>query len=210
VSAIQAAAIKAWWAKRFAAGEVQRYDRNRNLEKRRAIDRESKHRARAANPERARANLMKWYRAHRDEQLQKRRAKYAEQIERHRARDRARYLANHEHLRELDLARYAKNPAAKLAIHKKWRDKNRERVRANARRRDALKAATRVGPVDYRLVLAVSGGICGICGQAVDTSNPKAYHYDHKVPLARGGAHVQDNIQLAHAKCNMKKHASVG
>lgn len=204
----QSEAIKAWWAKRFANGEATR----RDLDKLRARDRVAKRRYREASPEKFRLRLRAWYAANRDAVLARRRAVYAVNIEKHRERDRQRRQANRDAMNAIKREKYEQDQAEReraLAANTRWREKNRERVRANARRRDALKAATKIGPVDYTAILKDSGNVCGICGDIVDTTNPKAYHFDHKIPLARGGAHTQDNLQLAHATCNMKKHAKV-
>ena len=52
-------------------------------------------------------------------------------------------------------------------------------------------------------------GICGICGKPVDMSadsNSNEYgSIDHIVPLAKGGKHTWDNVQLAHRSCNSEK-----
>ena len=51
------------------------------------------------------------------------------------------------------------------------------------------------GPTDVR---------CGICGERPDGLE---YHFDHIVPIARGGAHHIGNLQFAHAACNLQKGA---
>lgn len=33
------------------------------------------------------------------------------------------------------------------------------------------------------------------------------FHIDHKIPVARGGKHVRENLQVTHAKCNQAKGA---
>ena len=45
-------------------------------------------------------------------------------------------------------------------------------------------------------------GICGICGVVAD---PKNWHLDHIIPLARGGLHMKDNVQVSHPSCNVRK-----
>lgn len=62
-----------------------------------------------------------------------------------------------------------------------------------------------------RAVLLRRGGVCGICGQPVDTSirdhlDPMAPVIDHIIPIAKGG-HPSDmtNLQLAHRWCNRQK-----
>lgn len=54
------------------------------------------------------------------------------------------------------------------------------------------------------MVLERGRGLCGICGEPVD---PARFHVDHKVPLARGGAHTYANVQPAHPACNLTKGA---
>ncbi len=43
--------------------------------------------------------------------------------------------------------------------------------------------------------------ICGICGLLIEDK----FHIDHKTPLAKGGPHVVENLQLVHPLCNLKK-----
>ena len=87
-----------------------------------------------------------------------------------------------------------------------WANDNPERYRKNMlgvhHRRRARKLNTQTGPVDYDLLILESNGLCGICRQPIDH---KA-EWDHIIPLARGGSHTQDNLQLAHPSCNRKKN----
>lgn len=43
-----------------------------------------------------------------------------------------------------------------------------------------------------------------------ENANSRAYradlHFDHVIPVSRGGAHSMDNIKSAHAVCNLRKH----
>jgi 5-methylcytosine-specific restriction endonuclease McrA len=206
MSAIQSAAIKAWWSARKAAGWVKPKISD---DERRRREREAHAKKRAENPTAMNAIAMTSYYANHEHNKAKRRQQYAERAEQHRANDKARRMAQRERFSELGRARYERTKDRRRAENAAWRSKNREKLRANARKRDALKAQTSVGPVDYVAILTSANGICGICRGAVDTSDPKAYHFDHIVPLSRGGGHVQENIQLAHAKCNMRKHARV-
>lgn len=51
--------------------------------------------------------------------------------------------------------------------------------------------------------------ICGICGLNVDPTlkfpNRLSASLDHVIPMARGGGHLPDNVQLAHWACNVRK-----
>lgn len=57
---------------------------------------------------------------------------------------------------------------------------------------------------DLRLarVFRRDAGICGICNEWVA---PKHASMDHKLPLALGGTHTFDNVQLSHLLCNLRK-----
>lgn len=56
-------------------------------------------------------------------------------------------------------------------------------------------------------------GVCQICGKHIDFDcNPNSKYYpsiDHIIPLARGGMHQWDNVQLACRKCNTLKSDSI-
>jgi hypothetical protein len=53
-------------------------------------------------------------------------------------------------------------------------------------------------------------GICGICEEdVVDTEGPMRPSIDHVIPLARGGLHQVENLQLAHYRCNLSKGARI-
>lgn len=52
-------------------------------------------------------------------------------------------------------------------------------------------------------------GICALCREWVDPAlpypHPLSATVDHRVPLSRGGTHEEENLQLAHARCNLLK-----
>lgn len=71
--------------------------------------------------------------------------------------------------------------------------------------------------ITLRKVIIRDKGICQICGKPVDMNDRSWNGYvgplypstDHIIPLARGGAHIWSNVQLAHAMCNSIKGATV-
>lgn len=75
----------------------------------------------------------------------------------------------------------------------------------------AMKAGVEAEKVDYADVLQLRGMVCGCCGEAI-TRGPgrtaTSLAFDHKTPISKGGAHVLDNLQPAHFKCNTIKGAS--
>lgn len=83
-----------------------------------------------------------------------------------------------------------------------WRASHRlERCQSKAERR-ALKKALTVERVSYKEIWERDKGICYLCGNPVQWED---HHFDHVIPLSRGGPHSKDNIRVTHAKCNLKK-----
>lgn len=121
-----------------------------------------------------------------------------------RARDRAHYARNREKCSAQTRAWQAKNKHKVKA----WKLANRHRNREYTRRRTALKRQQAVaGVVSYPQIWRESDGTCGICAKPILVYDE--IHFDHIVPLSRGGAHAKDNIQVSHARCNLVKHAKV-
>lgn len=91
--------------------------------------------------------------------------------------------------------------------------------RARVRRRDASRNAKHVRrvrmktgryePVKSSRVYERDEWTCGICQLPVDRAlmypDPGSPSLDHVIPLARGGSHTYDNVQLAHFVCNWRK-----
>lgn len=114
--------------------------------------------------------------------------------------------------------------AAEKAAADRYYQKNKERVAASVARRRAsdpetFKTAARRyarnrrarkrgsgGAISKDLearLLALQRGLCPCCGKPLKDD----YHLDHIVPLALGGAHSDENMQLLRSKCNLQKHA---
>jgi 5-methylcytosine-specific restriction endonuclease McrA len=86
---------------------------------------------------------------------------------------------------------------------KSWRANNPDKVRQANIRAKALRRNARVTRVNLSILLDKWDKLCGICHELVTGS----YDVDHIVPIAKGGIHTQDNLQLAHPSCNRKKGA---
>jgi 5-methylcytosine-specific restriction endonuclease McrA len=123
-------------------------------------------------------------------------------------------------------ADYLRNKAKRNATKQAWSDRNRDRAAIAAQRfakahpekiliwssrksanRRAQIELTAISVIDYALLVQSADGKCGICAQALNDG--KAIHVDHIIPLAKGGSHTQDNLQLTHARCNLKKGAKL-
>lgn len=68
--------------------------------------------------------------------------------------------------------------------------------------------------LDPLQVFERDGWRCGICKKHVNKSlefpHPRSASLDHIIPLARGGPHTWENVQLAHLACNNRKRDSDG
>ena len=141
-----------------------------------------------ANAEAMRARARKYHREH------------PERAKEHYRRNRQKQLA-----RAKELRRDPERRKRALEYGKQWRRRNAEkwalRNRENQRRRRRVDGK----PVDFAAILAEHGMFCHICWMVIaDLSD---LHFDHVVPLSRGGTHTPDNIRPAHAVCNLRKGA---
>lgn len=117
------------------------------------------------------------------------------------------------------------NIERKLAIDAAWRDANRDYLAAYFREhfqankadpgykakrlthkqtRRARELNAFVETVVFDVILQRDRGHCGICGDPVMENTAEL---DHVIPLAAGGTHEPENIQLAHRACNRRKGA---
>ena len=102
---------------------------------------------------------------------------------------------------------------------------NMKKEKQKARKRLREAKAKKNGKIEWNISLEKliqrDEGICKICGRQVDTED---YYYtdegyfiagenypsiDHIIPLAKGGTHTWDNIQLAHRHCNSIKSDNI-
>jgi hypothetical protein len=98
----------------------------------------------------------------------------------------------------LTLEEWLRRRAERLATSRERRHARARLRRAHARRWSELTK----GPVDYDAILARDGMVCGICGGRVE---PQELQFDHLVPVTKGGAHAEWNLQVAHERCNKSK-----
>ncbi len=100
-------------------------------------------------------------------------------------------------------ANHAKNPDAIREYGRIWRQDNPQwalRNRENSRRRQTGTTHSRVA---YKAVLARDGMVCHIC--TLPIASIADLHFDHVIPLSKGGPHTAENIKPAHALCNLRK-----
>ena len=101
------------------------------------------------------------------------------------------------------LARYAAQDRLRHLERFQGYDQKRHVQRASSEAlRRAAKRSTETEYIDRSVIYKRDGGICQIC---LDPVSEEEFHMDHRVPLARGGSHTYDNVQVAHGSCNCKK-----
>ena len=82
----------------------------------------------------------------------------------------------------------------------------------------ALRRAERLGvdtvSVSRMEVADRDGWKCYLCDKAIpkgaEETDPECLHIEHLIPLSMGGSHELENCAASHARCNLKKGASVG
>jgi len=87
-------------------------------------------------------------------------------------------------------------------------DKNPDKVllsarKARSRRRAQTKGAKTSGQGIIQSDWSPKGKRCYWCGVPIKGK----WHFDHVMPLSKGGAHENYNIVVACPKCNMEKRA---
>lgn len=155
---------------------------------------------REANREAVAASQAAWYQANRD-----RRAEYLREY----------HLANRERLVAASRAYYEAHKDEHRARDRAWKlanaDKVREMARLHQQNRRALKMGAAIGEIDLDALWEEQRGICALCGHPIDRAIPwpdrLSASVDHIVPLSKGGAHAQHNLQWTHLGENSAKGA---
>jgi 5-methylcytosine-specific restriction endonuclease McrA len=107
------------------------------------------------------------------------------------------------------LAKYYDDQETWRARNKAWAQANPERMRefsavSDAKRRAATaKSKDNWTADDVREIFTSQRGKCAVCRERLT----KSFHRDHIVPLARGGSNDRLNLQLLCKSCNCRKSA---
>lgn len=165
---------------------------------------------REANSEKMQAKSKAYYEAHRKERIAYQKALHAAKADVVKAYKKEWWAKNREQFSAE--RKRPENQAKRRAVNKKWYDatyhtKHREKFLARNAKRRALKVQTKIEDIDFKKILKRANGLCGICHKPFDLFG---IDFDHIVPLSRGGAHVEANLQATHSSCNRSKGARVG
>jgi 5-methylcytosine-specific restriction endonuclease McrA len=120
------------------------------------------------------------------------------------------WLGTHaDNMADIARTRYAEHRDEIIARACEWARENPDRRRAIARehsrrfrRAHPERARQRKDRTDFDAILLEHGLVCHICGDAIA---PDDLHFDHVVPLSRGGDHAPYNIRPSHSRCNLRK-----
>lgn len=86
-----------------------------------------------------------------------------------------------------------------------WRKRNPEKIRIKASNRRAKKAEVggHLSKDIAKKLFVMQKGRCACCGGLLGSD----YHIDHIMPISLGGRNADENVQLLHSHCNLKKSA---
>lgn len=158
------------------------------------------------------------YRNENEKEIKERKKReYEKNREKYLKRSREYYYENREEILEQMKLYYDENKDRIAEYKREYSKRNKKRIAEKARlylknnpekfrernaRRKALIRKNTVGKVDYEEILKRDGMFCHICQSPIEDGN---YHFDHVIPLSKGGEHSMENIKIAHARCNLAK-----
>jgi len=131
------------------------------------------------------------------------------------------HAANPDKVRQAQRRYLYANWDKRVEANRRWKEANPEKAKAQQarykarhademRERDNQKRLRRLSvasePINYQALWAQSEGICYLCGEVLDSSN---VHFDHVVPLSRGGTHTMDNLKPTNPHCNQRQWAKL-
>lgn len=174
------------------------------------------------NKEHVRQSAARYYQENSDEIRARTRAYREAHVEKARENSRKWRIENPERSRELKARAYrarrehylrqgreyrVKNRERRDASNKAWAEANRDAVRAIKKRYKLRRAGWEATPyvISQKALdrtMRRFNSCCAYCQRPVS----EEYHWDHVVPLSRGGAHSEGNLVPACPRCNISKN----
>ena len=173
------------------------YERNR--EERIAYQKEY----RMSNPEKTKETKRNEYMKNRDRYLKRRRKYYQENRDIILKQMKQYQKANRDRISRYKREYTERNRDLITEKNKIYYEENSGDFKERSAKRKALIRKADVGDVDYNKILARDKMHCYLCNEKIIDDN---YHFDHVIPLSKGGSHSMRNIKVTHAECNMIKH----
>jgi len=202
---------EAWWK---AHPEKRREKERRQYWANHSKKRAASARYRAANLEKVRKSRRDWQKnnwSYRQEYMRKYMEKNRDRVL---AKKRARFHATKEQTkskRKIQAkASYLKNIVARRAGERRYRQANKVKKCAwsAARRALKLKATINLAAITEWMseVRSKKTAVCYYCHKIISTST---IHFDHIIPLTKGGEHSVRNLCVSCAPCNLSKNATL-
>lgn len=192
-------------ADRERAREAERRYRAAHLERKRASESASKRRARANDPEAARAYAREFYAKNKDRIRAQSKARYDAHAERERQHSRNYRAKNREKTNAVVRQWRKEHPDKAKACGQKWNRDNPAAVKACRRRRRALLNGASVNDLtakQWATIQAAFDHRCAYCGKR----RKGHLTQDHITPLSKCGGHTLTNVVPACGPCNSTKH----
>jgi hypothetical protein len=151
--------------------------------------------------------LQKLYPKETDEQRRARlcantKRHYHRNIEKMRAKDRARYAERREEVSARKRAAYAADRENKIATVVRWQNRNPEKVKQSQKERNLWRWYG-LTMKDFESLFLKQGSMCPIClCKSPEGKNPWHVDHDHKTGQVRGILCSPCNLMLGHAKDN--------
>lgn len=142
--------------------------------------------------------------------------------ERH-AQSKAAWITNPEKMKADQNRRYQEHNQARIETRRKyksvrieyfksemrkWRTENPDRVRQHVAKRNALKRRATINLKSINefvsSTLSKQNSVCYYCRKIFPSNS---IHFDHIIPLSKGGPHSIENLCVACRDCNLAKHA---
>lgn len=127
------------------------------------------------------------------------------------ARARKRAAENPGHFKELARRSYQNHREQRIQDALKWQKQNPDRVAVRHAKRKARESGYRVAPAFQTRALERYRRCCAYCGVKLDLSDrktPTGLHWDHVIPLSRGGRNTEGNLLPTCSRCNLGKGAN--
>lgn len=110
--------------------------------------------------------------------------------------------ANPEKILQLKRQWAAANSEKIRAWYRRWRLTNPFKAQERNRRRRVRLAGNGIESVSIDRIIIRDGMICHLCGKSVIA---KEFSLDHVIPVSRGGRHAENNLRIAHRRCNSRR-----
>lgn len=158
------------------------------------------------NSEKRRQHARKFRDDHREEERERHRRFNREHPEQRSASRRRSYQRHAVARRAARRAYYVSTTDRARTYNREYKQAHPLVVREHRSRQRSRRHGGQTDFVIYEAILRRDGYVCHICKGAV---LPEQLHFDHIIPLSKGGSHTEDNIAVAHSACNNRKNAKV-